>query len=916
MTIPIASSALADLARAERDYRFLVECFREVLEETGESTLVTALSVRDGVLPPPEQHERFVRVCSIVFQLLNMAEENAAAQNRRALEASAGCAAEPGLWGAALRRAQTLGEDAAAIAARLPTIHVEPVLTAHPTEAKRATVLEHHRRLYLLLVKLENSVWTPNERRAIRADIKRELERLWRTGEIYLEKPTVADELRNVLHYLTTTLPEAVGWLDRRLLEAWDELGLDAAMRPTDPAQWPRLTFGTWVGGDRDGHPLVTPEITRETLLTLRRTAIALLRRRLTDLAARLSLSDHHRTPPDDLRVFLHEAEAADDPALRAALARNPYESWRQAVNVMLARLPNDDAPAEAARTLYHTAAELAADLRRLGAALCAVGARRLCEGDVWPVLRLVDVFGFHLAVLDIRQNSAMHERAVGELLAAAGGDSDYAAWDEARRLAFWNEELTRARPFAHPDAPLGDAARTVVGALRVAAEHGKTYGWDGLGALIVSMTRSTSDLLAVYGLAREAGLTVTTPDGLVCPLPVVPLFETLDDLTRSPDILKAFLTHPMTQRSLAWRHRADRPPTQQVMIGYSDSNKDAGPIASLWALYRAQERLAEVGRAHGVAIRFFHGRGGTPSRGAGPTHRFLSALPPRAVSGELRLTEQGETISQKYANLITATYELELLVAGMFEAVTVARRTPLATPHPLEGVLDDLARYGRDAYQALLRQPGFLAFFTHATPLDAIEASRIGSRPARRTGQRTLADLRAIPWVFSWSQARFFLPGWYGVGTALETLATSDPARFAALRRDALQWYPTRLLLMNVGSQLLLADAAWMQAYAELVPDATVRADILGSILAEFDRTRRWVETVFGAPLAERRQRTALTMQLRRAGLDALHRRQIELLKVWRDGGVQDNGARREACLRDLLLTVNAISSGLKSTG
>ncbi|MFQ3588916.1 MAG: phosphoenolpyruvate carboxylase [Chloracidobacterium sp.] len=910
MTVPIASSGLADLARAERDFRFLIQCFREVLAETGAAELARDLPVDETQSPGAAGHERFVQACSIVFQLLNMAEENAAAQNRRALEASAGCAAEPGLWGAVLRKLDAQGIAPADIAALLPQIHVEPVLTAHPTEAKRATVLEHHRRLYLLLVKLENSVWTPNERRAIRDDIKRELERLWRTGEIYLEKPTVADELRNVLHYLTTTLPEAIGWLDRRLLDAWDELGLDTGARLAWPGGLPRITFGTWIGGDRDGHPLVTPETTREALLTLRQAALELLRVRLRELASRISLSDRRQSPPPTLTAYLAAAQASQDPALQAALARNPYESWRQAVNVILARLPDG-----AAQQTYATAEALATDLRLLGAALRAVEARRLCETDVWPLLRLVETFGFHLAVLDVRQNSAMHEQAVAELLQAAGVEADYTAWDEARRCAFWDDELKRARPFAVPGAPLGDAAERVVGALRVLAEHGQRYGWAGLGALIVSMTRTTSDLLAVYGLAREAGLAVLTPDGLVCPLPVVPLFETLDDLKRSPSILASFLDHAMTRRSLAWRQSAGQPPVQQVMIGYSDSNKDAGSVASFWGLYRAQQALAAVAETRGVALRFFHGRGGTPSRGAGPTHRFLNALPPKAVSGRLRLTEQGETISQKYANLITATYELELLTAGLLETYALARQSG-EQPHPLEPTLDRLSEASVQAYRMLIQTPGFLEFFAHATPIDAIEASRIGSRPARRTGKRTLADLRAIPWVFSWSQARFFLSGWYGLGTALDDLATHHPEAFAQLCHAAMRWYPTRLLLMNAGSQLLLADAAWMRAYAELVPDATVRASVLDLVLAEFERTRRWIEQVFGAPLTERRQRTALSMQLRRAGLTALHQRQIELLAAWRAARSLPDDAQSESLLVDLLLTVNAISSGLKSTG
>ncbi len=921
MNLPAVASAPDDLLKAERDFHFLLDCFREVLTELGEQETVNCLPTRTGEPPTAEQfNERVAQAYSIAFQLLNMAEENAAAQTRRTVETDQGLGSEAGLWGSTLRQLRSLGVTSETIAEGLSHIRVEPVLTAHPTEAKRATVLEHHRRLYLLLVKRENQMWTPTEQQAIREEIKLELERLWRTGEIYLEKPSVADELRNITHYLVNVFPETLPMLDRRLRAAWEEMGYDPAAL-ADPAKLPRLTFGNWVGGDRDGHPLVIAETTAETLRELRSNALALLHSRLVTLATRLSLSDRLQDVPTKLLNLLYPFRSSANETIRQALKRNPEESWRQAVNVLLLRLPPAETPsAEANRSTgtYRSAQELISDLNLLCASLEAVGAHRLAEGDVHPIIRMAQTFGFSLASVDVRQNSQVYETAVAQLAAAAGLETEgYATWPEERRTAFWNSELASPRPFTLPKMKVGAEAETALSVLRVLAEHVETFGTEGLGALIVSMTRSVSDLLAVYGLAREAGLAFDTPDGLVCPLPVVPLFETVNDLKHSPAILAAFLDHPMTVRSLEFQRTiaGATQPTQQVMIGYSDSNKDAGILASSWHLYRAQERLAEIGLARGVSIRFFHGRGGTISRGAGPTHRFLSALPPLAVNGDLRLTEQGETISQKYANLVSAVYNLELLVAGVAETtLSVKDRAPAS--HPLEPVMDRLAESSRVAYEALVTREGFLDFFTQATPIDIIESGKIGSRPARRTGRRTIADLRAIPWVFSWSQARFFLSGWYGVGSALEKLAADSPESFELLKMHGLSWYPSKLLLTNVSIGVLSADPNVMAEYAELVTDENVRKNILSSILTEYDRTYRLLERIFDGPLTEKRSRTYATLFMRQDGLRALHRQQIQLLRAWRERRQNGDSPQNEELLRRLLLTVNAVASGLRTTG
>jgi phosphoenolpyruvate carboxylase len=535
-------------------------------------------------------------------------------------------------------------------------------------------------------------------------------------------------------------------------------------------------------------------------------------------------------------------------------------------------------------------------------------------------VRRVLRTVGFHLARLDVRQNSAFHERAVSQLLAAAGvKDADYPSWDEARRLEVLEAELATTRPFARDGAPLGPEAKAVVDVYRVLARHAAQYGTGGLGALIVSMTRSLSDLLVVYLFAREVGLFADTPEGPACLLPVVPLFETIDDLERSPAILRAFLAHPWTRRSLSHAAPPGEKPVQQVMIGYSDSNKDGGLLASLWGLHRAQRALTDVAHDAGVRALFFHGRGGSISRGAGPTHRFLKGTPPGALDYALRVTEQGETIAQKYANRVTATHHVELALANVLRASILAE-DGAAQPEPqervaLEATMDALARTSFSAYRALVEKAGFVAFFRQATPIDLIEQSRIGSRPARRSGQASLTDLRAIPWVFSWGQSRFFLSGWYGVGSALEQLEREDPEGFARLRRHLIGWSPLHYALSNAATSVAWADPAIMSAYADLVEDEALRRAFLEPILDELGRTRRGLEALYGGPLAERRPEVERACRARAGLLQILHARQIHLLRDYRRA-VALGGGGLDARLGELLLTVNALAAGLGGTG
>jgi phosphoenolpyruvate carboxylase len=908
--------------------RQLMSAFHSVLRGLGEEAVAAALPWQGapGSAPPPEAEDgaligptASLQAYSIAFQLLNHAEENAVAQARRATARRGDKASESGSWEQAFRQALALGVAPEALAAQLSDLRLEPVLTAHPTEAKRQTVLEHHRALYRLLVERENSMWTPAERAELASETEAALERLWRTGEIYLEKPRLEDERRLVLYFLANVFPAALGAFARRLRQAWAAAGLDPALL-AGPEALPRFAFGSWVGGDRDGHPGVTAAITAETFRRQRAAAIALLDDALAQLAAKLSLSAHRQAPPPRLLdAIAARAQALGDRAAEA-LARNSEEPWRQYANLLRLALPSEDGFEPGAFT---SADELDDGLNTLASALSAVGAGRLVTADVEPVRLLVRSFGFHLARLDVRQNSAFHDRALAALLAAAdepGGEA-YAAWAPAKRRVLLERELATTRPFVRPGAVPPGEAEAVLGAQGVLAEELRRHGPDGIGALIVSMTRSTEDLLAVYLLAREAGLLEETEAGWACPLEVVPLFETIDDLERAPAILDDYLAHPVVQRSLRRRQQRDglELPRQQVMVGYSDSGKDGGIVASFWGLYRAQRALAQVGERHGIRIRFFHGRGGTIGRGAGPTHRFVRALPPGTVGGDLRVTEQGETISQKYANRGTASHHLELLAAGALAATAfdaAGRRDPPA----LAPIMERLAATSRRAYRDLIEREGFIEFFGKATPIDIIEASRHGSRPPRRTGQRTLADLRAIPWVFAWNQSRFVLPGWYGLGSALEELAEADTAAFeqllAAKAETADRWPPLHYLVSNIATAWMMASRPVMARYAELVGDGAGNDELFAMIDSEYRRTGTMLETVYGAPLAAARPRIHAVLARRDEALAPLHAHQVALLARWRTLRSAGDDTAAGELLPELLLSVNAIAAGLGVTG
>ena len=906
MSTPIDDQSIErrSTQKIEDDLTFIMTCFREVLVSLGEEDLAKRLpwsgEGNNTTDLEPEDEGKYIQALSISFQLLNMVEENAAVQYKRQLENQSGTAAIRGSWGETFAQWKDEGHTEEEMAAILPRLRIRPVLTAHPTEAKRVTVLELHRELYLLLVKRENQVWSDSEKEQLRESTKALLERLWRTGEVYLEKPRLEDERGNVMHYFTHTFPLALVESDRRLRGTWKAMGFSSELLH-EPEQFPLLEFGSWVGGDRDGHPYVTAEFTESTLKLHRQKALELLQKLLKDLAVNLSMSDVHQATPQPLVDAIRRGEETLGEAGKSAVKRNPQSPYRQFLDHMWIRVENTLLDIDDPQASYSNPEEMQAELKLLRESLQAIGAQRIARDKLFAVERHLQCFGFHLAKLDVRQNSAFHEKALSQILQAAGfEDYDFAAWNMDKRLTFLEKELQTRRPFLVLGERCGPEADQVLACFQVLRRHVDRYGEEGIGSLIVSMTRDLTDLLVVYLFLREVGLLETS-------IPVVPLLETIEDLRAGERILDAFLRHRITQGRLADNR-------QEVMLGYSDSSKDGGILASRWNIFQAEQTLSEVAARHNVELCLFHGRGGTISRGGGKYHRFLDSMPAGSLTGAIKITVQGETIAQQFANRLTSTYNLEMILAGTARQVMKLKNPPKLGSH-ISDAMDRVAGLAQKSYASLIGHHGFIPFYTKATPIDVLEQSKIGSRPARRTGTRSLNDLRAIPWVFSWNQSRFDLTGWFAVGTALKQLSAEHPNEWKVLQDVATEWPLLFYTLIEVETSLLNSDSEIMQKFAELVPDVEIRNSIMTMLDEDREAGLEQITQLFGRPKEERRVTQLNNIRRRGNVLKNLHQLQLRYLHDWRAAKEADT-PESSAMLKKLLNITNGVAGGLKSTG
>ncbi|MDA3960003.1 MAG: phosphoenolpyruvate carboxylase [Planctomycetota bacterium] len=867
------------LAHTDAMLNLLTDSFRQVLlavEPDGADLAAVIPDPEKGA--PASRHPRSAEVLAVWFQLLNLAEEHASTTARRArIEQAASPWRDS--WAALLR---TVGDDDEAV---LQRVSIEPVLTAHPTEAKPPQLRALHRELSRYLHHI-NPAEKPSPR--VQAELQEILERLWRCGQTASSKPSVADELEDICQFLEQVFPDAVTELDQRFVAAWRAGGGDASLID-DPKRWPSWKFGTWVGGDRDGHGGVTAAVTHRALRRLRLGALHLQRQSLAHLSNTLVLNASSNHASDELRAELRRQSVLQGLEIDTAGTDQP---WHDLCRLLVRRIDAEIQALEAGGDGTLRSHDLRQPLAVCSASLRAIRANAVEQRHLRPALRRLEVFGLHLARLDVRQNSTFHDQAIDEIIRTQGGDIAWMQLDPEQRFAFLDAALRN--PASTRSETTGAAATTVFDCYQVLARHRRHHGDRGLGSLIVSMTRHPSDLLAVHYLALQAGFADYRNGRWLAPMPVVPLLETRGDLEAGTGILGRYRD---------WLAEAAGTEPQQVMVGYSDSNKDAGYFAGQWAVHRAQSQLVrELG---GDSLHVFHGRGGTVSRGAGPIHRFLEALPPGAAATGIRVTEQGEVLAQKYANLPTAVDHLEQLQTGAFNVARHALTTP-ADPSSKHALFAAIAEGSETAYRELLSHPGFERYWAQATPVDLLEHASIGSRPVRRTGRRSLADLRAIPWVFGWGQSRHYLTGWYGFGTAVMNLNETDRAALQQLAAssEAFLHYSVR----NIQLSLASSDLDIAKCYAQLVDDVSARDAVFQLIADEFARTDQALHLIAGGDWRAQRPRAERTIALRATALTALHHQQIELLAAWRQGSNE--------VLPQLLQTVAAIGSGSRAMG
>lgn len=868
------------------------------------------------------------------FELVNLCEEHHRTSKLRhyRAERAAGRRAEPIRESieAALLELKARGVTAEELQSMLDGLSIELVFTAHPTESKRRTVLTKLRRLADIL-KAHDALDGADGQHSADAThrtlmdqaIKREIAALWLTDRARAMHPLVTDEVKTGLWYFYSTLWQVVPQLYRDLEEglARHFPGVKA------PKRW--MTFGSWIGGDRDGNPNVTVQVTAETLQLHREHAIDKVYHAVHELSRLLSVSINRDAISPSMQHLIERMNSVvASSRVRTIAQRYPNEPYRMVLANLATQLadafqhtktyplypfgaaqpalplspsvslPLPLPPVLSAREVKETLDVVSESLQQGRGAL-------LAEGELGDLHRQFSVFGLHWARLDLRQHSDWHEQAVADILARSGECAHYAELDEAEKVAVLTEQLSRpSSSVLDRVAPLDEETANVTEPLVLAREAIKRYGQDALGVYVISMTAGLSDVLEVLLLMAWCRVR----------LPIVPLFETRDDLRHAPDILRAMFDHPIYRDMVRAQHDA-----QMIMLGYSDSNKDCGYITANWELYKAQAAIAAVCREYGIRFTLFHGRGGTVARGGGPAARAILAQPIGLGHGCIRITEQGEVLSTRYQNPDLARRHLEQVTYGVLLGIHRARH-PEPIPEEWLAAMERMAECGYEAYRALVHHdPDFLVFWEQATPIAEIGALKVGSRPAFRRKTRTVKDLRAIPWVFSWMQSRFVLPGWYGLGTALEMALRQGDEAHRLLQTMYRRWPFFQTMLDNAQQSLAKADMGIASLYATLVEDAAVRERVFDIIVAEYERTCRAIFEITGqTALLDNEPVLQKSIRLRNPYVDPLNYIQVEMIRRLRrlQAHAPNETAEIMALRRVIELTINGVSAGLRNTG
>jgi phosphoenolpyruvate carboxylase len=839
---------------------------------------------------------RIVRAFSYFSHLANIAEDQ---NNIRQMRGRGAGGARASTLTQSLSHAKAAGFSAADLRRFFRDALVSPVLTAHPTEVRRKSTIDREMEIAALLDRRERVQLTAEEIEASAEQLRRAVLTLWQTNLLRRTKLTVLDEVANGLSFYDYTFLHEVPRLHCALE---DRLNQEEDGTPGELASF--LTMGSWIGGDRDGNPFVTADVMRGTLRLQSSRVMSFYLEELHVLGSELSLAAHLADVSDELRAL---AERSPDTS-----PHRSGEPYRLAVSGIYARLTATAMRLEVETTRrpvgeaapYVTVKEFKADLDVLDRSLIANNSGVIARGRLRLLRRAVDCFGFHLARLDIRQNSAVHERTVAELLDAAIPGMSYITLKEEARVALLASELRNPRPLTSSFVKYSEETLGELAVFRAAAEAHAKFGADVISQCIISMCKGMSDMLEVALLLKEVGL--VDPSGRSA-VNIVPLFETIEDLQASSGIMDRMLSLHDYRRLVD-----SRGGVQEVMLGYSDSNKDGGFVTSGWELYKAEIELVDVFEHQGVRLRLFHGRGGSVGRGGGPSYDAIIAQPGGAVNGQIRITEQGEIISSKYSNSEVGRSNLEILAAATLEASLLQPRQSAPRKEYLTA-MEQLSALAFKAYRGLVYETdGFADYFWGSTVITEISTLNIGSRPASRKKTREIEDLRAIPWVFSWAQCRLMLPGWYGFGSAVETWIAEHPEQGMPFLQELYREWPFfRMLLSNMDMVLAKSSIAIASRYAELVPDVALRESIFGRIRQEWHTSIKTLLEIMGQerllqgnPLLERSIRNRFPY------LDPLNHVQVELLKEHRAQNPD------EQVLRGIQLTINGISAGLRNSG
>jgi phosphoenolpyruvate carboxylase len=879
------------------------------------AALIAGLSI-------PQLHG-LIKAFTLYLGLINLAEGVERLRVLRERERETAPKPHPEGIAAAIHELRNHGVPAAALQQWLEQALIMPVFTAHPTEAKRRTTLVQLRRVFDSLADLNpgERLLLPTERDQLHAQIKRQIASLWQSADVRTNKPTVLDEVENGLFYFQTVLWDLLPQIYREFDQA-----LHAAYPGTQWRLPPLLRFGSWMGGDRDGNPYVTPDVTLATVRLMRSTTLRHLISCMETLHYDLSPSLSQVQVSDALHAQVAAYSAAFPAVAEALNHHHSREPYRLMSAFIKARLEHTLAFTQAFQPrwgqepappphVYQNSSALLADLELMFNSLAANHGALIADGPLHDLIRKVQIFRLHTATLDIRQHSSRHLSAMHEILAGAGLCADYPALDEAERIALLASEIARVRPLSEVRLDrYSPATAETITTFRMLTAICEQLDDEMVTNYIISTTASVSDILAVLLFCRDAGL---YRPGAFSRINVVPLFETGDDLTNAPDLLDACLRVPAYREHV--RLRGDE---QEVMLGYSDSNKEGGFVAANWALYKAQVELSAVAAQHGVRLRLFHGRGGAVGRGGGPAGQAILAQPPGTLRGQIKMTDQGEMISDRYLDPRTAYRHLEQVLNAVLRASFPETVQPPRTEWTT--AMAEIAATARAAYRCLIYDdPAFLSYFRQATPIAEISRLRIGSRPASRTNSTRIEDLRAIPWVFSWMQSRHTLPGWFGLGSGLAAFVGHDPVaqptlpttpQLALLREMYRAWPFFSTLLGNAQLIIAKADLGIARRYADLVPDRALADRIFATIEAEYHRTVRMIcavaeidDILAAQPVLQK------AIRQRNPYVDPLSYIQIELLQRLRD---HPDAETEDELATAVLMSINGIAAGLKNTG